>query len=125
MKDYTPLDKGLTAINTPADAATYYLPFLVSDKMDLMAIKKELRQVHQFSKADISLTAEILVREHTHHAEKHPFKYTREFQFGSGIILIGAGIVFTLFLWKLGFIAALPFAGILGGIGLTFRALRN
>lgn len=125
MSDNSLLDNKFTAINTPAAAVTYYLPFLVSGEIDLMAIKNELRNVHKFSAADVSIKAQSLVHEHTKHQKKNPFKYAREFQFGIGLIMIGAGIMFTIFLWKIGFIAALPFAGIVGGLGLVFKALRH
>ena len=125
MEDTELLDKEMTAINTPAAAVKYYLPFLVSGKMDLMAIKKELKEVHQFSKVDISITAQSLVRAHTQHQRENPFSFSREIRFTLALLMIGGGIFLALLLWETGFIAVLPFILISGGVGLLFQALRQ
>ena len=125
MKDSELLDKDITAINTPAAAVKYYLPFLVSGKMDLMAIKKELKEVHQFSKVDLSITAQSLVKEHTQHQRENPFSFSREIKFVVALLMISGGVVFAFLLWETGFIAVLPFILISGGVGLLFQAIRK
>ena len=90
-----------------------------------MAIKQELRETHQFSKEEVSISAELLVVEHTSHQRNNPFNFSREIRFSLGLLMIGGGFTLIIFLWQSGFIAVLPFVIISGGFGLLFQSLKQ
>ncbi|MFT5819731.1 MAG: hypothetical protein ACI8ZM_000956 [Crocinitomix sp.] len=113
------------AINTPAQAEKYYLPFFVSAKLDLGAIKKELRSKHRFSEEDVRLAARLLSEAHVRHMSVNTDTANAYFRLILGGIILLGGIALTLFLFEKGFIAYVSFLAIGAGILMIVQSIRN
>lgn len=104
-----PIDDNITAINTPAQASTYYLPFLISGEMDLMAIKKELREMHKLSEENVQITSRVLSNAHFEHIKENSGGFQKFLQpILGGLIMVG-GALMILFLWNSGWVSIFPF----------------
>ena len=112
-----PIDDNITAINTPVQAEKYYLPFLISGEMDLMAIKKELREIHQFSEEDVRITSRVLSNAHFKHTQENPGGFQKYLQPILGGLIMAGGALLIIMLWSAGWVSVLPFLII--GVGAT------
>lgn len=113
------------AINTPAQAEKYYLPFFISGKLDLGDIKNELRSKHQFSEEDVRISARVLSNAHMRHAAESGGMANGYFTLVLGIVILILGILLTLFLFKKGFIAWVSLLVIGTGLLMIFQSIRN
>jgi hypothetical protein len=113
------------AINTPAQAEKYYLPFFVSGKLDLGAIRKELRTLHQFSEEDIKLASRLISEAHVRYATQNTDTANAYFKLVLGGIILLGGIALTLFLFKKGFIAYVSLFVIGAGLLMILQSIRN
>ena len=113
------------AINTPVQAVKYYLPFFVSDKLDLGAIKKELRTTHKFSEEDVRITARSLSQAHVKYMAENSDTANAYFRLVLGGIISLGGIGLTIFLYEKGFIAYVSFFAIGAGLLMIGQAIRN
>ena len=113
------------AINTPAQAEKYYLPFFISGKLDLSDIKKELRTQHQFSEDDIKIIAKVLSNAHMRHAQQSGSMSNSYFTLVLGIAIFILGILLTFFLFQKGFIAWISWLVIFAGLLLIAQSVRN
>lgn len=121
---YNTLDESFTSISTPAQAEKHYLPLFLSNKYDLMAIKKELREKHNFSEEDVLISARVISSAHVKHLQRNPnnHKAFDYFNLILGIILFCSGLFLILFLWDLGWISTIPFILVGTGITMIFRS---
>lgn len=99
------IDTDFKAVKTPAQACDHYLPKITSGEMDLMAVKRELREKHNFEEEDVRITARVLSNEHMRHTMNNSGKSNAYFSLIVGIVVLLAGIGLTLYLWNRGFIA--------------------
>jgi hypothetical protein len=83
------------AINTPVQAEQYYLPFFISGKLDLAAIKNELRKTHKFSEEDVRITARILSNAHIRNTAENGNKISTYFTLVIGVLLLFLGTALT------------------------------
>ncbi|NOQ72398.1 MAG: hypothetical protein GQ574_10380 [Crocinitomix sp.] len=113
------------AINTPAQAVKYYLPFFVSNRLDLGAIKKELRTTHQFSDEDVLIASRSLSEAHVKHMAENTDTANAYFKLVLGGIIFLGGIGLTIFLLEKGFIAYVSFFAIGAGLLMIAQAIRN
>lgn len=117
-----PIDNNITAINTPAQAEKYYLPFLISGEMDLMAIKTELREIHKFSDEDVRITSRVLSNAHFKHSQENPGGFHKYLQPILGGLIMAGGALMIIFLWNSGWISILPFVIMGTGASILFTS---
>ena len=113
------------AVNTPAQASEYYLPFFLSGKMDLTFIRKELKEVHKFSEEDIRITARVLSNAHVKHAEQKSLMSSGYFGLVIGIAVLVGGILLTFYLWDKGFVSTLSLIIVAAGLGILYRSNKS
>lgn len=117
------IDVDLTAIDTPAQAVTHYLPLLISGKMDLMEIKKSLRENHGFAEEDVKIAARVLSNAHFKHVQNKSILGNGYFSLVVGITLLLGGLFLSAYLWRMSFIATLSVVIILAGIGIILKSM--
>ena len=119
-----PIDHDMKANNTPQALAEYYLPFLISKKLDNTQIRTKLRMEHKFSEEKLRETMIILAELEFDFHRKVPSTsiYLLYFNLILAILMIIVGILTTALFWKMGYILfATPFV-VLSGFSLLFKA---
>lgn len=117
------LDQDFKTISTPVDAEKHYTPFIQSGEMDLMAVKKELREVHHFEEADVRISANVLSKiQLKTHIRKDGQGYSI-FGIGFGTLLVIVGMYLAFFLNERGFISFVAYGLIGGGISMVIASI--
>ena len=90
-------NKELTAINTPAQASTYFLPFLVTKRLTLPEIKEILRDEYHFSEEDIKATSVGLSQAYFEFYKELPSRYRMWLTLVCGVLILILGILTTFY----------------------------
>lgn len=56
----TVLDEGFVKLVTPAQAEKHYLPKVIAEEKDLTEVRRELKEIHNFSEEDIRIAARVI-----------------------------------------------------------------
>lgn len=122
-----PIDINFEANNTPDSLAEYYLPFLVSKKIDNTEIRTQLRNKHSFTPEKVRETMNLLAELAFDHHRKvpEPNVYLLYFNLVIGVLMIIGGLVLTLVFWKMGYILFATPIVFLSGFALLFKTNRQ
>jgi len=121
------LDDDLKQIRTINDALDFYSPLLLSGKIERSTIRKRLLTEHSFSDQDTKVIMGILSDRQLRYISEVPESnvYLIYFKLISGIVLFIGGVVLTIVLWKIGFLAGFSFAICAAGVGIALSAHRQ
>lgn len=111
------LDDEIHHFETPAQAEKFYRPKLLNGKMDLMAIKSELREKYNFSEEDVRITARVLANARLN-AKANDVGYGHNItRIILGLTLVAGGGFMIMWLWNVGWVSTIPF--LISGIGFV------
>lgn len=119
------LDLNFTSINSPYEAEKHYAPRIMAGEMDLMAVKNELRTIHQFDEVDVRITANSLAKIQQAKFQKSAGLGSAVFLLFFGIILLALGGLMFVFLFNQGFISTINYVVIGAGLVMIVSSLKS
>ena len=117
------IDQDFKKITNPVDAEIHYSPYVKSGEMDLMAVQKELKEIHGFTDDDMRITSnslsQVLMQAHLNQSGLS----NSIVLIGIGLILFILGIALTFYLNDMGIIAFAPYLIIGAGGGMITSSI--